>query len=30
MWSKLVKLEGILPAGLPDPSTWLHPGIPTS
>jgi ABC-type nitrate/sulfonate/bicarbonate transport system substrate-binding protein len=29
-WSGLVKEEGILPQGLPDPSTWMHSGIPTS
>jgi ABC-type nitrate/sulfonate/bicarbonate transport system substrate-binding protein len=29
-WSDLVKQEGLLPQGLPDPSTWMHPGIPTS
>ncbi|HVV19345.1 MAG TPA: hypothetical protein VHF06_07915 [Pseudonocardiaceae bacterium] len=30
VWSTLVKLEGILPDGLPDPSTWIHTGVPTS
>jgi ABC-type nitrate/sulfonate/bicarbonate transport system substrate-binding protein len=29
-WSNLVKLEGILPDGLPDPTTWIHTGVPTS
>jgi ABC-type nitrate/sulfonate/bicarbonate transport system substrate-binding protein len=29
-WSDLVKQEGLLPQGLPDPKTWMHDGIPTS